>query len=71
MRYNNKALERRSVMKKDCIGNDIRILSHQIHRWIENSPNKKKIDSVTGANAWIIGYISDKQKITKMYFRKI
>ena len=44
-------------MKKDCIGNDIRILSHQIHRWIENSPNKKKIDSVTGANAWIIGYI--------------
>ena len=40
LRYNNKALGRRSVMKKDCIGNDIRILSHQIHRWIENSPNK-------------------------------
>lgn len=47
-------------MKKDCIGNDVRILSHQIHRWIENSPNKKKIDSCTGTNAWIIGYISDK-----------
>ena len=47
-------------MQKDHIGNDVRILSHQIHRWIENAPNKKKIDSVTGANAWIIGYISDK-----------
>lgn len=70
LRYNNKALERRSVMKKDCIGNDIRILSHQIHRWIENSPNKKKIDSVTGANAWIIGYISDKTKNNEDVFQK-
>ena len=57
-------------MKKDCIGNDIRILSHQIHRWIENSPNKKKIDSVTGANAWIIGYISDKTKNNEDVFQK-
>ena len=47
-------------MQKDHIGNDVRILSHQIHRWIENAPNKKKIDSVTGANAWIIGYISER-----------
>lgn len=57
-------------MQKDCIGNDIRILSHQIHRWIENSPNKKKIDSVTGANAWIIGYISDKTKRNEDVFQK-
>lgn len=70
LRYNNKALERRRIMKKDCIGNDIRILSHQIHRWIENSPNKKKIDSVTGANAWIIGYISDKTKNNEDVFQK-
>lgn len=43
-------------MQKDHIGNDVRILSHQIHRWIENAPNKKKIDSVTGSKCmdyWI------------------
>ena len=54
-------------MQKDHIGNDVRILSHQIHRWIENAPNKKKIDSVTGANAWIIGYISDKTDNRKIW----
>ena len=42
----------------------------EIHRWIENSPNKKKIDSVTGANAWIIGYISDKTKNNEDVFQK-
>ena len=57
-------------MQKDCIGNDVRILSHQIHRWIENSPNKKKVDSVTGANAWIIGYISEKTKSNEDVFQR-
>ena len=57
-------------MQKDRIGNDVRILSHQIHRWIENAPNKKKIDSVTGANAWIIGYISDKTDNNEDVFQK-
>ena len=57
-------------MQKDHIGNDVRILSHQIHRWIENAPNKKKIDSVTGANAWIIGYISDKTDNNEDVFQK-
>ena len=31
---------------------------------------KKKIDSVTGANAWIIGYISDKTKNNEDVFQK-
>ena len=70
LRYNSNALERRRVMQKDCIGNDVRILSHQIHRWIENSPNKKKVDSVTGANAWIIGYISEKTKNNEDVFQR-
>lgn len=48
-------------MEKKPIGCEIRILSNMIHRWIENSPNKKKVDSLTGANAWIIGHIA-KQK---------
>ena len=51
-------------MQKDHIGNDVRILSHQIHRWIENAPNKKKID------AWIIGYISDKTDNNEDVFQK-
>ena len=58
------------ICKNDHIGNDVRILSHQIHRWIENAPNKKKIDSVTGANAWIIGYISDKTDNNEDVFQK-
>lgn len=70
LRYNYHAWERRHVMKKDCIGNDVRILSHQIHRWIENSPNKKKIDSCTGTNAWIIGYISDKTEKNEDVYQK-
>ena len=57
-------------MQKDHIGNDVRILSHQIHLWIENAPNNKKIDSVTGANAWIIGYISDKTDNNEDVFQK-
>lgn len=36
----------------------LRTLSRRIHRFIENSPNKKKIDSVTGTNGWIIAYLS-------------
>ena len=66
----NTVLGRRRDMQKDHIGNDVRILSHQIHRWIENAPNKKKIDSVTGANAWIIGYISDKTDNNEDVFQK-
>ena len=57
-------------MQKDYIGNNVRILWHQIHRWIENAPNKKKIDSVTGANAWIIGYISEKADNNEDVFQK-
>lgn len=43
---------------KKTIGNEIRVLSNLIHRAIEHSPVKKQIESVTGTNAWIIGYIA-------------
>lgn len=40
------------------ISAELRSLSHRIHRFIENSPNKKQIDSVTGTHGWIIAYLS-------------
>lgn len=38
---------------------ELRSLSHRIHRFFQNSPNKKAIDSVTGTNGWIIAYLAD------------
>lgn len=46
-------------MEKKPIGSEIHILGNMIHRYVENLPNKKQIDSLTGMNAWIIGYIAD------------
>lgn len=40
---------------------ELRTLTRRIHRFIENSPNKKQIDSVTGTNGWIIAYLSCKK----------
>lgn len=40
------------------IGGELRGLSKRIHRFIENSPNKKKIDCITGTNGWIIAFLS-------------
>lgn len=40
------------------IGNEIHVLAKLIHRALDNSPEMKKIESVTGTNAWIIGYIA-------------
>ena len=39
----------------------MRSLSHRIHRFFQNSPNKKTVDSITGTNGWIIGYLADRQ----------
>lgn len=57
-------------MHGDAIGNNIRVLSNQIHRWIENSPNRKMIDRATGANAWIIGYIHEQTEQKKDVFQR-
>lgn len=46
----------------NTVGGEIRILSNLIHRVVENLPNKKKVDQVTGTNAWIIAYIAESEK---------
>ena len=46
-------------MCRKRIGVEIRILNNLIRRSVENAPNKKMIDEVTGTNGWIIGYLSD------------
>ncbi len=43
------------------VSSQLRTLTRRIHRFIENSPNKKQIDSVTGTNGWIIAYLSCKK----------
>lgn len=40
------------------IGNEIHILEKLIHRKMDYSPARRQIESVTGTNAWIIGYIA-------------
>lgn len=44
---------------KETVHNELRSLSHLIYRFIENLPNKEKIDSMTGTNACIIGYLTE------------
>lgn len=38
---------------------ELRSLNNLIMRYIENSPCKKQIDSITGTNGWIICYLSE------------
>ena len=44
---------------EETVHNELRSLSHIIYRFIENLPNKKKIESMTGTNGSIIGYIAE------------
>lgn len=46
-------------MRDKPIGLELRCLNNLIMRHFENSPNRTKIDAVTGTNGWIIGYLSD------------
>lgn len=40
---------------------ELRSLTHRIHRFFQNSPNKRAVDSVTGTNGWIICYLADRE----------
>ena len=40
---------------------ELRALTHRIRRFIDNSPNKKTVDSATGTHGWIIAYLSCKK----------
>ena len=44
---------------EETVHNELRSLSHIIYRFIENLPNKKKIESMTGTNGCIIGYLAE------------
>lgn len=46
-------------MAKERIGLELRALNNLIRRYFEFSSHKKVIDSVTGNNGWIIGYLAD------------
>jgi DNA-binding MarR family transcriptional regulator len=46
-------------MEKKLIGIELRALNNLIMRKVENSPIKKQIDSVTGTNGWIIGFLAE------------
>ena len=41
------------------VHNELRSLSHLIYRFIENLPNKKSVESMTGTNGCIIGYLAE------------
>lgn len=45
-------------MKSQSIGLQLRSLNNLIMRSIEKLPHKKQVESITGTNGWIIGYLS-------------
>ena len=57
-------------MERKPIGCEIRILSNMIHRWVDNSSNKKEIDRITGANTWIIGHIAKQNEKGLVVFQR-
>ncbi len=42
------------------IGRELRSLHNLISRYFERCSNKKEIETVTGTNGWIIGYLADR-----------
>lgn len=45
-------------MLEKRVGVELRSLSNQIMRYLDKHSHKKCIDSITGTNGWIIGYIA-------------
>ena len=48
-------------MMERAVGKELRSLNNLILRHFENSPQRKKIETVTGTNGWIIVYLSRNQ----------
>lgn len=55
-------------MEKIWIGLEIRSLNNLICRYFEFSSHKKEIETVTGNNGWIIGYLAE--NVNKDIFQK-
>lgn len=49
-------------MEKIWIGPEIRSLNNLICRYLEFSSHRKEIETVTGNNGWIIGYLAENAK---------
>jgi len=47
------------MVKRKSMGIELRSLDNLIRRTFENSGHKKQIDSITGRNGWIIGFLAD------------
>ena len=48
-------------MNTDRIVLELRSLNNMIRRYFESSSRRREIESVTGNNGWIIGYLADHQ----------
>ena len=46
-------------MAKERVGMEFRAVNNLIRRYFEFSYTKREIDSITGNNGWIIGYLAD------------
>ena len=46
-------------MEKIWIGYELRSLNNLIRRYFEFSSHKKEIETITGNNGWIIGYLAE------------
>lgn len=46
-------------MKEKSVGLELRSLNNLIMRYVENLPNRKQVESITGTNGWIIGYLAE------------
>lgn len=55
-------------MEKIWVGPEIRSLNNLICRYFEFSSHKKEIETVTGNNGWIIGYLAE--NVEKDVFQK-
>lgn len=49
------------MMEKKLISLELRSLSNLMMRYVENSETKKQIESVTGTNGWIIGFLAENE----------
>ena len=49
-------------MPPKSVAKEMRSLSHLIMRYFDRSSNKKSVENITGANGWIIGYITENEE---------
>lgn len=60
--YRTFYFQKSGEFMKKTVHKELRSLSHLIFRTIENRSNKKKIESMSGNNGCIIGYLSDNRE---------